>query len=122
MDVSVIIDNSLPLYFTLLICGTIFGSLLFLDGRKLRAIAIFAALFYLSILFTDLRTDIQLVRENFNFDGVIYPQIEGTIPTMPVFFVEVCNTGVITGGYENEVDSKDLLESGDESFLSHRKI
>lgn len=127
MDVAVIIERILPLYYTIIICGIILCLVLCLEGKVIKGIVIFTVLFYFSILITDLRTDFRTVRDNFEFSGVIFPTVEAIEITMPVFFEEICNTGVITGGYnddssDSKEDNRDVLDNSTEGVVSSREV
>jgi len=71
-----------------------------LDGRLFKPVVALVIASALLILFTDLQWNEKLLRSQASFDGVIYPTIETVETTMPVIFVEIAETGVITGGYD----------------------
>lgn len=87
-------------FFIILFVFTAFGAVELLRGNFLRTSVAIFLVFALLILFTDLRSEGKYLRENYSFNGVIHPEIEVVEITMPVIFVEICNTGVITGGYD----------------------
>lgn len=83
----------------------VFTAVEVIRGYFLRPLVVFFVAMALLILFTDLRREAEHFRSQVSFNGVITPEIEYIEVTMPVFFENVCNTGVITGGYEHEEDT-----------------
>jgi len=98
-----IIEQVIIPFYTILFVFFAFVTVEVVRGYFLRPLVVFLAAIALLILFTDLRRSTEYTRMNFSFDGVIYPTIETIETTMPVIFVEIVETGVITGGCYHEL-------------------
>jgi len=97
-----ITDQVIIPFFIIFFVIVSFASVSVVKGAIFKPVIALLMAFTLLILFTDLQSNEELLRKNYPFDGVIFPTIEVIEITMPVIFVEVVETGVITGGYEHE--------------------
>ena len=96
-----ITDQVIIPFFIILFVFTAYGGIEMALGHFFRPLTAIILVFALLILFTDLRSE-ELLRSKLSFNGVITPTIEVVEITMPVIFVEIVESGVITGGYEHE--------------------
>ena len=105
MEAAVIIERTLPFWYAVIICGLFYSFITTWDGKTVRGFSVAIVVVSLTILLTDLRKEHDYASRNFNFNGVVYLELDEVKFNMPVLFDEICNTGVITGGYEDVENS-----------------